>query len=77
LQEIIVTFFRDTHHLLDLRLGLEHEILGGTAAQDKHGRFVAGRLAFVNNGRGLINVPVDIEDQPRLAQGHRGDVHAD
>src|SRR2546422_3299253 len=35
-EEVIVALLGDAEHLLDLGLGLEHEVLGAPAAEDPH-----------------------------------------
>src|SRR6185503_20502040 len=75
--EIVVALFGDAHDLLDLRLGLEHEVLRAAAAEDEHAARVPGRLGFVDNGRGLVHIVVHVDAQLGTPQGHRGDIHAD
>ena len=69
--------FGNAQDFLNLRLGLEHEVLGRAAAEDEHAGAVSGGLRFIDNCRRLVDVAVHVEHQLRVAQSHRGDVHPD
>ena len=72
-----MAFFVEAEDLLDLRLGLEHEILGRAAAEDEDAGVVAVAFGVVDDAGGLVDVAVHIELQFVAREAHGGDVHAD
>ena len=50
LEEVVVAPLVDAEHLLDLRLGLEHEVLGAAAADDQHPALAAAALGLEHDG---------------------------
>ena len=77
LQEVVVPLLLDAHDLLDLRLGLQHEILRTAAAQNEHAARVARALRVIHDARRLVHVAVHIGQEQRPAQGHRRHIHTD
>src|SRR5207248_2130435 len=77
LQVVVVALLTDAQDLLDLRLRLEHEILGGAAADDQDAALAAVRLRVEHDRRRLVHVGARIEAQPGARQRLLGDVHAD
>src|SRR2546422_5847108 len=75
LEEVVVALFRNTHDFLNLRFGLEHEVLRAAAAKNPDAAFVTGGLRLIDDRGGLVHVPVHVEHQLRVTQCHRGDVH--
>ena len=67
----------DPEHLLDLRLRLQHEVLGASATHDEHAALTAGTLGLEHDAGGLVHVRAHVE--AKLAPGQRllGHVHAD
>ena len=77
LEEVVVAPLVDAEHLLDLRLGLEHEVLGAAAADDEHAALAAAALGLEHDRRGLVDVGADVEPELAARQGLLGHVHAD
>ena len=69
--------FVDPENLLDLRLGLEHEVLRRPAAEDPDRAFPPAAFRVVDDRRRLVHVEGDVERHPAAAEAHRGDVHPD
>src|SRR4030095_13724807 len=77
LQKVIVTALFDTHHFLNLRLGLQDEVLWRATAENKDTRGRAIRFRRIDNGRWRVHVAIYVELQLRLAQRHGGHIHPD
>ena len=67
----------DAEHFLNLRLGLEHEVLGAPAADDQHTALAAADLGREDDRRGLIDVGAHVEAQLAARERLLGDIHAD
>jgi hypothetical protein len=63
LQEVVVALLLDAHHLLDLRLRLQHEVLGAPPPKMTTRRLAAAALAIQHDGRRLVHVGIDVELQ--------------
>ena len=72
-----MTFLIDPEHFLDLRLGLQHEILGAAAAQDHHTAPAATAFGVEHNRRGLVDVEIWIENELVSVERDGRDVHPD
>ena len=60
LQEVVVAALVQAQHFLDLRLGLQDEVLGRAAAEDEDAA-AAGLLGVVDEGRTLVDVAQRID----------------
>ena len=67
LQEVVVAPLVDAEHFLDLRLGLEQEVLGTAAASDQGAALATTPLGLEHDRRGLIDVRAHVEAE--LAAG--------
>ena len=72
-----MTLVRDAQHLLDVRLGLEQEVLGAAASQDPHCALAAARLGVPHDRRALVDVGADVDRELVAVERLGGHVHAD
>jgi hypothetical protein len=56
LHEVVVPLLVDAEHFLDLRLGLQREVLRAAAAQMKHAALAAAALGGEHDRAGLVDV---------------------
>src|SRR6266496_1737485 len=77
LQVVVVPLLADAQDLLDLRLRLQHEVLGGATPDDQDATLAAMRLRVEHDCRRLVHVGARIEAQPGAGERLLGDVHAD
>ncbi len=56
-----MSLFVDPQDFLDLGFGLQHEVLGGSAAEDQHAALPFPPFGIENQGRGFIDIQEDIE----------------
>src|ERR1041384_4161947 len=61
LEEVVVPFFAEAKHFLNLWLGLQHEVLRRTPAEDEDAGSEAVLFGIVNDGCGLVDVAIDVE----------------
>ena len=71
-----MTLFVDAEHLLDLRLGLQHEVLGAAAAEYHHAASAATTLRFQYDRRRLVDIEIGIEHQLVAVESDGSDVHS-
>ena len=55
--------FLDAQDFLDLRLGLQHEVLGRATAHEEHARLLLAHLRVEHDGRGLVHVDAGVHAQ--------------
>ncbi len=67
----------DSQHLLNLRLGLKHEVLGTSASHDQHAALPAGPLCLEHDAGRFVHISADIEPELASGQGLFRHVHAD
>ena len=72
-----MSFFVDPENLLDLRLRLEHEVLGTPATEDHDTALPATTLRIENDRSRLVHIPVGIEQELISVERQRRDVHSD
>ena len=77
LQEVVVALLVDAEHFLDLRLGLQHEVLRAAAAADQHRALPAAALRAEHDRRRLVHVGVRVDHALVPLERQRRDVHAD
>src|SRR6185503_16632879 len=77
LQIVVMALLADAEDFLDLRLGLQDEVLGTAAADDQHAALAAADLGREYDGRRLVHVRAHVEAQLAARQRLFGDVHAD
>ncbi len=63
--------------LLDLRLGLEGEVLGASAPEDQDAAPAAAALGVVDDGGGLVDVQLGIEADLESLEAQRRQPHAE
>src|SRR5262249_56889295 len=76
LQKVVVSFLLDFEHFLNLRLGLQNEVLWTAAPQNKHRRLSTAALCGKHDRRGLINIGGDVEPQLVADERERRYIHA-
>ena len=77
LEEVVVAALGQAEHFLDLRLGLEDEVLRAAAAEDQDARRAAAPLGLVDDRGRLVDVAERVDLEPAPCEAMRGQVHAD
>ena len=72
-----MALFVNAEHFLNLRLGLQHEILRAASTQNHHAASASIAFGIEHDRRCLVHVLVGIEHQLVTVQREGGDVHPD